>query len=120
MGAAFTQQLQQPNLSSSYIRTTAVTRHLGIYSGPEDRRRFGFNANVTERDLEEYFYPPFRALILFILPLAADVRSDFDVCISLSCVMGQRPALTEIKGTPRAQCAPTPPRMACRRAPRSC
>jgi beta-glucosidase len=35
MGAAFTQQLQQPDPSSKYVRTTSVTRHLVVYSGPE-------------------------------------------------------------------------------------
>ena len=37
------------------------------YSGPESLKddgtqganRFSFNANVSERDLEDYFYPPF-------------------------------------------------------------
>ena len=33
MGEAFTQQLQQPNRSSSFVRTTSVTRHLVVYSG---------------------------------------------------------------------------------------
>ena len=46
-----------------------------MYSGPEGapnkgcpkcpprENRFSFNANVTERDLEDYFYPPFEACI---------------------------------------------------------
>ena len=61
MGEAFTQQLQQPDPTSKYIRTTAVTRHLVVYSGPEGGpnckgcpprvNRFSFNANVAERDL---------------------------------------------------------------------
>jgi beta-glucosidase len=71
MGEAFTQQLQQPNASSKYKRTTAVTRHLVVYSGPESLKddntqgqdRFSFNANVSERDLEDYFYPPFEGCI---------------------------------------------------------
>lgn len=75
MGEAFTQQLQQPDPQSRYTRTTAVTRHLVVYSGPEGApntncpkcparaNRFSFNANVTERDLEDYFYPPFEACI---------------------------------------------------------
>ena len=72
-GEAFTQQLQQPDPTSKYVRTTAVTRHLVVYSGPEGAppckgcpprvNRFAFNANVTERDLEAYFYPPFQAAI---------------------------------------------------------
>ena len=40
-------------------------------SGPESLKadntqgqdRFGFNANVSDRDLEAYFYPPFEACI---------------------------------------------------------
>jgi hypothetical protein len=52
---------------SRYVRITAVTRHLVVYSGPESLKadntqgqdRFSFNANVTEHDLEDYFYPPF-------------------------------------------------------------
>lgn len=90
MGQAFTQQLQKPtpsksNSSRTYLRTAAVTRHLVItlqlyflnmlcitskvvYSGPESlgddnkqgANRFKFNANVSERDLEDYFYPPFQ------------------------------------------------------------
>jgi beta-glucosidase len=73
MGEAFTQQLQQPDPASKYTRTTAVTRHLVVYSGPEGAprckgcparvNRFAFNANVTERDLEDYFYPPFEACL---------------------------------------------------------
>ena len=71
MGEAFTQQLQQPDPTSKYIRTTAVTRHLVVYSGPESLKddntqgapRFSFNAEVNERDLEDYFYPPFEACI---------------------------------------------------------
>jgi hypothetical protein len=76
MGEAFTQQLQQPGPKPSrYTRTTSVTRHLVVYSGPEGAPntncpkcppradRFSFNANVTERDLEDYFYPPFEACI---------------------------------------------------------
>ena len=71
MGEAFTQQLQQPNRSSRFDRTTSVTRHLVVYSGPESLKadntqgqdRFSFNANVTDRDLEDYFYPPFEACI---------------------------------------------------------
>lgn len=75
MGEAFTKQLQQPDPKSRYTRTTAVTRHLVVYSGPEGApnrncpkcphrvNRFSFNANVTERDLEDYFYPPFEACI---------------------------------------------------------
>lgn len=73
MGEAFTQQLQQPDPTSKYIRTTAVTRHLVVYSGPEGApnckgcpprvNRFAFNANVSAHDLEDYFYPPFEACI---------------------------------------------------------
>lgn len=67
MGEAFTTQLQRPDPTSKYLRTAAVTRHLVVYSGPESLKddgtqgadRFSFNANVTERDLEDYFYPPF-------------------------------------------------------------
>ena len=75
MGEAFAQQLQTGGKTSKFTRTTAVTRHLVVYSGPEGApntnckscppraNRFSFNANVTERDLEDYFYPPFQACI---------------------------------------------------------
>ena len=63
MGEAFTQQLQQPDQTPKYVRTAAVTRHLAVCSGPEDSRRSGFNTNITDRDLEDYFYPPFEACI---------------------------------------------------------
>ena len=71
MGEAFTKQLQQPDPSTGYVRTTAVTRHLVVYSGPESLKadgtqgqdRFSFNANVSAHDLEDYFYPPFEASI---------------------------------------------------------
>ena len=74
MGEAFTQQMQQPlglEASKGYKRIAAVTRHLVVYSGPESLKadgtqgedRFSFNANVSKRDLEAYFYPPFEACI---------------------------------------------------------
>lgn len=71
MGETFTRQLQQPDPSSRFLRTSAVTRHLVVYSGPENLKddntrgadRYAFNAIVSERDLEDYFYPPFEACL---------------------------------------------------------
>ena len=71
MGEAFTAQLQQPDPASDFLRVAAVTRHLAVYSGPETLKddgtqgadRFAFNANVSDRDLEAYFYPPFEAAL---------------------------------------------------------
>lgn len=71
MGEAFTRQLQQPDPTTPYKRKIAVARHLVVYSGPESLRddntqganRFSFNANVSERDLVDYFYPPGQACI---------------------------------------------------------
>ena len=73
MGEAFTAQLQRPEgqPESQFVRISAVTRHLAVYSGPESLKddgtqgadRFGFNANVSERDLEDYFYPAFEATL---------------------------------------------------------
>ena len=80
MGEAFTQQLQRPDPSISFLRVAAVTRHSVVYSGPESLcsdatapgcshwkpteperstmqggypTRFAFNAQVSERDLED-------------------------------------------------------------------
>ena len=65
------QALTKGSTGSRFKRTSAVTRHLVVYSGPESlkddntqgQNRFSFNANVSERDLEAYFYPPFEACI---------------------------------------------------------
>jgi beta-glucosidase len=90
MGEVFTKQLQRPDPSIDFLRVAAVTRHSVVYSGPESLcsdavapscskwkptepersttqgsygTRFAFNAQVSERDLEDYFYPPFEATI---------------------------------------------------------
>jgi beta-glucosidase len=90
MGEVFTKQLQRPDPSIGFLRVAAVTRHSVVYSGPESLcsdaiapgcshwkptepersttqggypTRFAFDAQVSERDLEDYFYPAFEATI---------------------------------------------------------
>ena len=59
LGSAFVRGLQG---SGETLRTAACAKHLAAYSGPEALRH-GFNAEVSDKDLEETYLPAFRALV---------------------------------------------------------
>ena len=59
LGTAFVRGLQG---DGETLKTAACAKHMAAYSGPEALRH-GFNAEVSEKDLEETYLPAFRALV---------------------------------------------------------
>ncbi len=61
MGAAYVRGLQgdDPN----YYKAVACAKHFAVHSGPEALRH-GFNAQVSARDLNEYYLPAFHRLVV--------------------------------------------------------
>ena len=60
MGAAFVRGVQGNH--PVYRLASACAKHFAVHSGPEKGRR-GFNAEVSERALREYYLPAFRMLV---------------------------------------------------------
>ena len=60
IGGAYVKGLQGDN--PEWLKTAACAKHYAVHSGPEAQRH-GFDARVTERDLEEYYLPAFRSLV---------------------------------------------------------
>ena len=59
LGTAFVKGLQG---DSKILRTAACAKHYAVHSGPEVLRH-EFNAEVSEKDLEETYLPAFKALV---------------------------------------------------------
>ena len=59
LGKAFVRGLQG---KGDTLRTAACAKHFAVHSGPEALRH-SFNAEATEKDLEETYLPAFRALV---------------------------------------------------------
>ncbi len=59
MGRAFVRGLQG---RGETLKTAACAKHFAAHSGPEALRH-GFDAQVSEKDLEETYLPAFRALV---------------------------------------------------------
>ena len=59
LGCAFVRGLQG---KGETLKTAACAKHFAAHSGPEALRH-GFNAEVSEKDLEETYLPAFRALV---------------------------------------------------------
>ena len=60
MGSAYVRGLQGSD--RKYLKTAACAKHFAVHSGPE-RLRHGFSANISERDLNEYYLPAFKTLV---------------------------------------------------------
>lgn len=60
MGAAYVKGLQGDD--PKYLKAAACAKHFAVHSGPESERH-GFNAEVSERDLREYYLPAFERLV---------------------------------------------------------
>lgn len=60
MGAAYVRGLQGDD--PKYLKVAACAKHFAVHSGPEALRH-GFSANVSRRDMAEYYFPAFRALV---------------------------------------------------------
>ncbi|MBO0720744.1 MAG: glycoside hydrolase family 3 C-terminal domain-containing protein [Blastocatellia bacterium] len=60
LGVAFVKGLQGDN--PSYLKVVSTPKHFAVHSGPEPERH-GFDANVSERDLETTYLPAFRAVV---------------------------------------------------------
>ena len=60
MGGAYTRGLQGDD--ARYLKVAACAKHFAVHSGPEALRH-GFDARVSQRDLNEYYLPAFRSLV---------------------------------------------------------
>jgi beta-glucosidase len=60
IGTAFVRGLQGND--PYYLRAAACAKHFAVHSGPEGLRHT-FNAEVSEKDLEETYLPAFKALV---------------------------------------------------------
>ena len=60
LGGAFVRGLQGDD--PRYLRAAACAKHYAVHSGPE-KRRHGFDARASQRDLHETYLPAFRALV---------------------------------------------------------
>ena len=60
MGSAYTCGLQGDD--PKYLKLSACAKHFAVHSGPENLRH-SFNANVSPRDLREYYLPAFEMLV---------------------------------------------------------
>lgn len=61
MGLQFVKGLQGDD--PKYLKLVATAKHYAVHSGPEPLRH-SFDANVSERDLQETYLPAFRTLVV--------------------------------------------------------
>jgi beta-glucosidase len=61
LGVAFVKGLQGDD--PRYLKVVSTAKHYAVHSGPEPERH-GFDARVSERDLQETYLPAFRALVV--------------------------------------------------------
>lgn len=61
IGVAFVKGLQGDD--PRYWKVVSTAKHFAVHSGPEPERH-GFDAKVSERDLQETYLPAFRALVV--------------------------------------------------------
>ncbi len=60
IGVAYVKGLQGDD--PRYLKVVSTPKHFAVHSGPEPERH-GFNATVSERDLQETYLPAFRAVV---------------------------------------------------------
>lgn len=60
LGVRFVDGLQGKN--ANYLKVAACAKHFAVHSGPEQLRH-GFNAVVSQKDLNETYLPAFKALV---------------------------------------------------------
>jgi beta-glucosidase len=60
LGVAFVQGLQGDH--PDYLKVVATPKHFAVHSGPE-KKRHGFNAVVSQKDLYETYLPAFKACV---------------------------------------------------------
>ena len=60
LGVAFVQGLQGDH--PDYLKVVATPKHFAVHSGPE-KKRHGFNAIVSQKDLYETYLPAFKACV---------------------------------------------------------
>ena len=60
LGVAFVQGLQGDH--PDYLKVVATPKHFAAHSGPE-KKRHGFNASVSQKDLHETYLPAFKACV---------------------------------------------------------
>jgi beta-glucosidase len=61
LGVAFVKGLQGDD--PRYLKVVSTPKHYAVHSGPEPERH-GFDARVSERDLQETYLPAFRATVV--------------------------------------------------------
>ena len=61
LGVAFVRGLQGDD--PTYLKVVATPKHMAVHSGPE-RGRHGFDARVSQRDLDDTYLPAFRAAVV--------------------------------------------------------
>jgi beta-glucosidase len=61
IGVAFVKGLQGDD--PRYLKVVSTAKHYAVHSGPEPERH-GFDAVISERDLQETYLPAFRALVV--------------------------------------------------------
>jgi beta-glucosidase len=70
LGVAFVRGLQGNN--PKYLEVVATPKHYAVHSGPEPLRH-GFNAKVSPYDIEDTYFPAFRATLV-------DAHADSTMC----------------------------------------
>ncbi len=60
MGTAFVKGMQGDD--PKFLKVAACAKHYAVHSGPE-KLRHGFNVNLDNRDLYEYYLPAFKMLV---------------------------------------------------------
>ncbi|TAM80139.1 MAG: glycoside hydrolase family 3 protein [Acidobacteria bacterium] len=61
LGVAFVRGMQGDN--PKYLEVVATPKHFAVHSGPESLRH-GFNAKASEYDIEDTYFPAFRATLV--------------------------------------------------------
>ncbi len=70
LGVAFVRGVQGDN--PKYLEAVATPKHFAVHSGPE-RLRHGFNARVSPYDIQDTYFPAFRATLV-------DAHADSAMC----------------------------------------
>ncbi|HXH50901.1 MAG TPA: glycoside hydrolase family 3 C-terminal domain-containing protein [Terriglobia bacterium] len=70
LGVAFVRGMQGDN--PKYLEAVATPKHFAVHSGPEPLRH-GFNAKVSPYDIEDTYFPAFRATLV-------DAHADSTMC----------------------------------------
>ena len=90
IGSAFVRGIQGDD--PKYLKAAACAKHFLVHSGP-DGLRHGFSANVTVRDLAEFYLPAFKTLVTEAKVEA--VMSTYNAVNGVPCC-ANRPMVTDL------------------------